>query len=107
MPSSRAELATLGFAICLTTSASVALADCFLRFLLPIRHDFTNRGSSKVNLTQVNFLVGQSVEILFINRTPIRALLAGITLQTLGSGRGISSYQQKLSIPSRLDTPMA
>ena len=33
---SRADLATLGFAISLVTSASVALADRFLIFFLPI-----------------------------------------------------------------------
>jgi hypothetical protein len=32
---SRADLATLGFAISLTTSASIALSDCFLVFFLP------------------------------------------------------------------------
>jgi hypothetical protein len=32
----RADIATLGFAISLMTSASVALADCFCGFLLAI-----------------------------------------------------------------------
>ena len=35
-PCSLADEATLGFAISLMTSASVALADCFFAFLLPI-----------------------------------------------------------------------
>jgi len=41
---SLADLATLGFAIPLMTSASVALADCFFVFLLPISDDFTSPG---------------------------------------------------------------
>jgi NAD(P)-dependent dehydrogenase (short-subunit alcohol dehydrogenase family) len=41
-----ADVATLGFAISLMTSASVALSDCFFVFLLPIPHDFTSPGAS-------------------------------------------------------------
>ena len=33
---SLADIATLGFAISFMTSASVALADCFLLFFLPV-----------------------------------------------------------------------
>jgi hypothetical protein len=43
---SLADVATLGFAISLMTSASVALADCFFVFLLPISDDFTSPGAS-------------------------------------------------------------
>ena len=43
---SLADIATLGFAISLMTSASVALAGCFFVFLLPIPHDFTRPGAS-------------------------------------------------------------
>jgi len=52
---SRADLATLGFAISLVTSASVALSDCFFAFLLPIHHDFTTPARLLVNLDQANF----------------------------------------------------
>ena len=41
---SLADVATLGFAISLTTSASVALADCFFVFLLPIQPWFHESG---------------------------------------------------------------
>src|SRR5271166_2069335 len=34
------------------TSASVALADCFFVFLLPIAHDFTSSGRLMVNFDQ-------------------------------------------------------
>lgn len=49
-PSPRADLATLGFAISLVISASIALAVRFLVFLLLIDHDFMPCGRLKVNL---------------------------------------------------------
>jgi hypothetical protein len=58
---SRADIATLGFAISFMTSASVALADCFCVFLLAIHHDFRNPGHSPVNLDQVAFSKSRTV----------------------------------------------
>ena len=53
-----ADVATLGFAISLTTSASVALDDCFLVFFLPIVQ-MTSRvwGRLQVNFDQANCLL--------------------------------------------------
>ena len=50
---SRADISTLGFAISLMTSASVALADCFCVFPLAIHPDFRTPGRSLVNLDQM------------------------------------------------------
>ena len=52
---SLADVATLGFAISLMTSASVALADCFLVFFLPIASIMSRvLGSLPVNLDHVS-----------------------------------------------------
>lgn len=55
---SLAEVATLGFAISLMTSARVALADCFLVFFLPTIFMMSQvRGRLQVNFDHANCLL--------------------------------------------------
>jgi hypothetical protein len=60
---SRTDVATLGFAISRMTSASVALADCFLVFLLAMYHHFTRFGSVKGQFGSVDFSLSRTARI--------------------------------------------
>jgi hypothetical protein len=49
-----ADIATLGFAISLVTSARVALSDLLIVFLVAIQHAFRKPERFQVNLDQAN-----------------------------------------------------
>jgi hypothetical protein len=76
---SRADIATIGFAISLVTSASVALADCFLVFRLAIRHDFRNPERLLVNLDRLVLLSKRWV----VGAESGRLTLTGVAVEKL------------------------
>src|SRR5438552_10485864 len=72
---SRADIATLGFAISLVTSARIALGDCFLVFFLSIVDDVTSANQKQVNSDQFASTLGTAFVLNGLPHTTSRQLV--------------------------------